>query len=358
MNNKVEVFVPGRLCLLGEHSDWAAGYRKINSKIAKGYAIVAGLNLGVYLRGYKSNDFSYEYNEKKLKLSCDELLARTDKDFFEYVVASAKLMQSKYPVSGVKIICDKMTLPMKKGLASSAAICVAVIRVYNLLFDLKLSVKMEMNLAYEAELSTGSKCGKMDQVCAYGQGLRRIIFDADKIEVSSLCMNSELQFILVDLQGEKDTKKILSDLNCEFEKELDTCDGKLITALGEFNNYCVNEAVQHLFDGNVLGFASVLNKFQDNFDKNVACFSEELKSPRLHRLIDYCSGIESVIACKGIGSQGDGMAQILLNCELQSEDIMQGIRKTLKMECYSFNAGQNGLNAIIPIAGKGTRMYP
>ena len=50
MDNKVEVFVPGRLCILGEHSDWAAGYRAINSEIEKGYAIVAGINLGIYLR--------------------------------------------------------------------------------------------------------------------------------------------------------------------------------------------------------------------------------------------------------------------------------------------------------------------
>lgn len=358
MDNKVEVFIPGRLCILGEHSDWAAGYRAVNSKIEKGYAIVAGLNLGIYLRGYKSEVFYYEYDDKKLCLSCEELLIRNDKDFFEYVIASAKVMQSKYKVSGVKIICDKMTLPMKKGLASSAAICVAVIRVYNLLFDLKLSVETEMELAYEAETSTGSKCGKLDQVCAYGQGLRKIVFDSEKIEISSLHTNSNLQFILVNLQGEKETKKILSDLNCEFVNEMDTNKGRLINSLGEFNRCCVNEATQKLVDDDVFGFGHVMNKFQENFDLNVACYSEELRAPQLHRLINYCSEIENIIACKGVGSQGDGMAQILLDCGSQAEEIMQGIRDTLKMECYSFKTGQIDLNAIIPIAGKGTRMYP
>ena len=83
MDNKVEVFVPGRLCILGEHSDWAAGYRAINSEIEKGCAIVAGLNLGIYLVGYKSEGFCYEYDDKKLCLSSDELSIRNDKDFFE-----------------------------------------------------------------------------------------------------------------------------------------------------------------------------------------------------------------------------------------------------------------------------------
>lgn len=358
MNNKVEVFVPGRLCILGEHSDWAAGYRAVNNKIEKGYAIVAGLNLGIYLRGYKSESFYYEYDDEKLCLSCDELLTRNDKDFFEYVVASAKVMQLKYKVSGVRIICDKMTLPMKKGLASSAAICVAVIRVYNLMFGLNLSVETEMKLAYEAEISTGSKCGKLDQVCAYGQGLKKIVFDSDKIEISPLHTNINLQFILVNLQGEKNTKKILSDLNCEFIKEMETDEGSLIMSLGEFNSSCVNEAAQKLVDDDLLGFGNSMNKFQENFDLKVACYSDELKAPKLHKLIDYCRKVKSVIACKGIGSQGDGMAQILLRDGAETEEIIQGIWDILKMECYSFKTGQIGLNAIIPIAGKGSRMYP
>ena len=26
----VELFVPGRLCVIGEHSDWAGGFRRLN----------------------------------------------------------------------------------------------------------------------------------------------------------------------------------------------------------------------------------------------------------------------------------------------------------------------------------------
>ena len=87
LNNYVEVFVPGRLCILGEHSDWAAGYRTKNQKLEKGYAIVAGLNLGIYLKGWKSTKFSYEYNYHRINLSYNELLAYSQKDFFGYVVS-------------------------------------------------------------------------------------------------------------------------------------------------------------------------------------------------------------------------------------------------------------------------------
>ena len=33
----MKLFVPGRICLFGEHSDWAGGYRRINAAIEKGY---------------------------------------------------------------------------------------------------------------------------------------------------------------------------------------------------------------------------------------------------------------------------------------------------------------------------------
>jgi galactokinase len=44
----MNIFVPGRICLLGEHSDWAGGYRRINAEIEKGYAIICGTNQGIY----------------------------------------------------------------------------------------------------------------------------------------------------------------------------------------------------------------------------------------------------------------------------------------------------------------------
>ena len=287
MNDDVSIFVPGRLCILGEHSDWAAGYRTQNKKLEKGYAIVAGLNLGVYLKGRKSSGFSYEYNGNRINLSCNQLMTYSQKDFFEYVVSSARIMHMRYEVFGANIVCEKMTLPMKKGLASSAAVCVSIIRMYNLLYDLNLSVEEEMALAYEAEISTGSMCGKMDQICAFGQGLRKICFDGDKIEVVPLKIKKELFFILVDLNGSKDTKKILSDLNAIYPVAKNEKEDKLINSLGLFNKKCVADAEKYLLDGDIKKFAGILKTYQKNFDENIACFSTELKAPLLHRLIDF-----------------------------------------------------------------------
>src|SRR5664280_2364743 len=44
----VELFVPGRLCLFGEHSDWAGSFRRINAGIVPGSTLVVGLEQGIY----------------------------------------------------------------------------------------------------------------------------------------------------------------------------------------------------------------------------------------------------------------------------------------------------------------------
>lgn len=42
----MKLFVPGRICLLGEHSDWAGTYRRFNTQIERGYALITGTNQG------------------------------------------------------------------------------------------------------------------------------------------------------------------------------------------------------------------------------------------------------------------------------------------------------------------------
>ena len=358
MSDCIDVFVPGRLCILGEHSDWAASYRKQNQEIEKGYAIVAGLNLGIYLKGWKCENFSYKFEDKQIYLTNKELVDYIKKDFFEYVIASAKLITDRFAVGGLKISCEKMTLPMKKGLASSAAICVAIIRLYNLTYDLNLSVEEEMSLAYIAEQSTGSLCGKMDQVVAYGQGLRVVEFDGDNMKVSPLIINKEILFLLVDLNGKKNTKKILSDLNYIYPYPKNKKEERLVNFLGVKNKAFVDKAIKAIKETDMIELGNVLTEYQKQFDINVACFSNELEASLLHELMSRVYNINGILACKGVGSQGDGMAQILIFDESAIEGAIENIRREFAYDCYEIIIGQKYINAIIPIAGKGTRLYP
>ena len=54
-NGQVELFVPGRLCLFGEHSDWAAEFG-----LHKGYCLVIGTDQGLSAIARASEDFIVE----------------------------------------------------------------------------------------------------------------------------------------------------------------------------------------------------------------------------------------------------------------------------------------------------------
>ncbi len=46
--HSIEIFVPGRVCLFGEHSDWAGAFRRTNPDIQPGQVIIAGTNQGIH----------------------------------------------------------------------------------------------------------------------------------------------------------------------------------------------------------------------------------------------------------------------------------------------------------------------
>ena len=198
----LELFVPGRLCLFGEHTDWAGKYRTMNADIAPGASIVTGIEQGIYAEVEKSSifemhseapeiadvwqDFSCRMNEQELKG-----VAKSG-SFFSYCAGVASYMLEWYQVGGVKITLKYMTLPMKSGLSSSAAICVLVARAFNKLYHLNLNTMGEMNIAYVGELRTSSRCGRLDQACAFGVKPNLMTFDGDEVEVRTLNVKKHL----------------------------------------------------------------------------------------------------------------------------------------------------------------------
>jgi galactokinase len=58
MTDSIKLFVPGRLCLFGEHSDWAGLNRAMNADIAPGRAIVTGIDQGIYAEVTTAHDIT------------------------------------------------------------------------------------------------------------------------------------------------------------------------------------------------------------------------------------------------------------------------------------------------------------
>lgn len=363
-----ELFVPGRLCLFGEHTDWAGRYTDINSDVVPGLAIVTGIDLGIYANVCKNDNFSIiSLNEKgeTVSFSCDmELKTLREKaaesQYFCYACGVAAYLLEHYQIGGISICIDKVTLPIKKGLSSSAAICVLVARAFNEVYQLKMSINGEMQAAYRGEMLTKSRCGRLDQACAYGVNPVCMEFSGDDIFVEKLKVGHNLYWVFADLKAKKDTKKILSDLNKAFPFPQTDIDRNIHEALGVDNHRLIAEASKAIADGNAEKIGELMKEAQNIFDTKVApgCLVE-LTAPKLHSILNDEKIAEYTYGGKGVGSQGDGTVQFIAKDKKNQQKLVEYL-DSIGLEAYAFTlpASDRVRKAIIPVAGFGTRMYP
>lgn len=369
MPEKIELFVPGRLCLLGEHSDWAGLHRVMNSKVMPGRAIVTGIEQGIYATVEKSDKFIVTSNLVSLNRASFECEMDSEKlratanagGFFSYVAGVASYINECYNVKGVKIEITKMDLPIKSGLSSSAAICVLVARAFNQLYRLSLNTMGEMNIAFIGEQRTPSRCGRLDQACAYGVTPVCMTFDGNEVSVKQLQFKNTLYWVIADLMAKKDTVRILSDLNKCFPFANDEKEAMVQEALGKDNEEFIRRATEALAQGDNAQLGRVMVEFQENFDKKVApACMQELEAPVLHSVLSDEKIQEWVYGCKGVGSQGDGTVQFLAKDEASQKALVDYLKKERKMDAFTLTLRpqQAVTKAIIPVAGFGTRLYP
>ena len=367
----MKVFVPGRVCLFGEHSDWAGGYRRTNAEIEKGYTIITGTNQGI-----RAN---VEPHASKLVITSrlpdgslmgpheiamrkDDLLAEAERGgFFSYAAGVAYQILTHYHVKGLSLNCYDMDLPVKKGLSSSAAISVMTARAFNQVYDLKMTTRGEMEYAYQGELLTPSRCGRMDQGCAYGQRPLLMTFDGDLLNVREFTVRRPLHLILVDLKASKDTTEILAALNRCYPFAQSDLDRSVQEYLGPLNKAIVFEAMAAIADGDAQRVGALMTSAQHLFDEHVgpACPSQ-LTSPVLHRVLAHPALHDLVWGGKGVGSQGDGTAQFVARGTEERERAILVLERDLGLPCLRLDMAPPLAvrKAVVPVAGFGTRLYP
>ncbi len=368
-NEIIELFVPGRLCLFGEHSDWAGVNRVMNAKIVPGCAIVTGVEQGIYGRAVKSDRFTISSNLPEYhgaSFSCEMDMtklrdAAKEGGFFSYVAGVASYMCEWYHVGGLHLEITKMDLPIKSGLSSSAAICVMVAKAFNRLYELHLNTLGVMNMAYWGEQRTPSRCGRLDQACAFGVNPVAMTFDGNDLDVDRITVKKPLYYVFADLMSGKDTVKILADLNRAYPFPHDEKERILHEALGYDNQIITSRAISYITKGDTEGLGKLMTEAQEIFDKKVAPMCPgELEAPVLHSVLNDEKVKELTFGAKGVGSQGDGTVQFLAKDEKTQKELIEYLQNERGMIAYSLTLKPNKMvrKAVIPVAGFGTRLYP
>ena len=357
--------------MFGEHSDWAGGYRRINADIEKGYTLICGTDQGIYaevephptsLVLSSTTHDGISHGPIEIPMQPNALLDEAQESgFWSYIAGVAYQVLTNYHVRGLVIDNFKTDLPVKKGLSSSAAICVLAARAFNRIYDLKLTVRGEMELAYMGEITTPSRCGRMDQGCAFGNRPVLMTFDGDRLDTAELQVNSELYFVLVDLQAQKDTMEILNRLNRSYPIAENEIEQGVHELLGPINKRIVHQAVEALHHSDAQRLGELMSEAQALFDQYAtpAC-PEELTAPMLHRLLNFEPLKSHIWGGKGVGSQGDGMAQFIARSLVDQQAVFEIIERDLGMPCLelTLRPAQKVRKAVIPAAGFGTRLFP
>jgi len=348
---RVEIFVPGRLCLFGEHSDWAGALRAHDSSVAPGACLIAGTNQGIRARVTPCDIFEITTRlpdgstRGPLRVPMDvaalEQVARSA-DFFSYSAGVAAVVANQTGVPGVRIDIVHDDLPIARGLSSSAAICVLTARAFGCVHGLGLSLREEMDFAYRGELLAGSQCGRMDQACAYGSRPVLLRFDGEQpMQVEPLVAGGVLHLLIVDLQSAKNTRRILADLHACFRDRADPRCAPLRAALGALNLTTVERAAAALAAGDARVLGELMSEAQAVFDRDVApACPHELRAPKLHAVLEHPAAARFAWGGKGVGSQGDGTAQFVCRGAAERDELAAILEADAGVRCLPLTVGE------------------
>ena len=190
-NNEADLCVqsPGRINIIGEHTDYN-----------NGFVLPAAIDKKVIVGIRKRDDdlivmYAEAFEEKKeVKIPKMKPLG----DWADYILGVvAQLIKKNYVIGGFEILL-KGDIPIGAGLSSSAAVECATIFALNELFDFGLEKMKMVQMAQMAEHEyAGVKCGIMDQFASmFGKKDHLIKLDCRSLEYEYIPFQNQ-DFVLV-----------------------------------------------------------------------------------------------------------------------------------------------------------------
>lgn len=185
-------YSPGRVNLIGEHTDYNGGY-----------VFPCALDFGTYAAIRKRNDkkvFMASLNfDLKVEVDLDALNFDKSHDWANYPKGVLKVLQDEgYDFSGFEIVFEG-NIPNGAGLSSSASIELVTAVAVNEVFNLNIDRIKLVKLCQKAENTfVGVNCGIMDQF-AVGMGKKdhAILLKSDTLEYSYVPLKLEGYKILI-----------------------------------------------------------------------------------------------------------------------------------------------------------------
>ena len=216
---ELTVYAPGRVNIIGEHTDYNDGF-----------VMPCAINYGTAIAGAKRNDHVWNVYAADLDLSdefsLDKEIPQSKQKWANYVRGVVKFIQERCPdfKQGADLVISG-NVPHSSGLSSSAALEVATGKFSQQLSDLPLSHTEIALIGQKAENKfVGANCGNMDQlISALGQQDHLLMIDCRSLETQPTPVPQDVEVIIVNsnvphdlVTGEYNTRRQQCERAAEF----------------------------------------------------------------------------------------------------------------------------------------------
>ncbi|MDU4566221.1 MAG: galactokinase [Haemophilus parainfluenzae] len=216
---ELTVYAPGRVNIIGEHTDYNDGF-----------VMPCAINYGTAIAGSKRADHIWNVYAADLDLedsfSLDEDFPQSEQKWANYVRGVVKFIQERCPQfkQGADLVISG-NVPHSSGLSSSAALEVATGKFSQQLSDLPLTHTEIALIGQKAENKfVGANCGNMDQlISALGQKDHLLMIDCRSLETQATPVPKDVAVIIVNsnvphdlVTGEYNTRRWQCEKAAEF----------------------------------------------------------------------------------------------------------------------------------------------
>ena len=191
---EITVYAPGRVNIIGEHTDYNDGF-----------VMPCAINFGTAVSGKKRDDHIWNVYAADLdetdEFSLNVEIPKSEHKWANYVRGVVKFIQERYPhfQQGANLVISG-NVPLSSGLSSSAALEVAVGKFCQQLGDLRLShTDIALNGQKAENQFVGANCGNMDQlISALGQENHLLMIDCRSLETTPTPVPQDVAVIIVN----------------------------------------------------------------------------------------------------------------------------------------------------------------
>lgn len=290
---------PGRLCLLGEHCDWAGGS-----------SLVVPMDRGVRVTATPATTSSAVSVLEGRELRWAEGEDPGALFLVPAVLDALSRFRGERCAAAVHITSD---LPAGRGFSSSAALTTAAVRALSGLYGDSLSPGEVAEVAYRAEHDiAGVACGRLDPLaCAYGLplGLRFANTNDEPPEVTPL--PAHLDLAVGAFRAPRDTHTILDTLALHHRGDVPLRDWEAIRRVGAVRAAIEGFAAQAehgrsaLIGGDLRALGGAMDTCQEIYEEDLMGSFPALRAPGLVRAVRALRAA-GAWGAKFSGAGGDG----------------------------------------------------